>query len=92
MKTQKTHAYFLDFIPSSLKHDGLWGGTGIAWKSNNPGLSEEFPGEISPYNAISRQNLWHFKSKISGIKNLLCAKKQSIIKNSRILGGKLLGR
>ena len=92
LKTQKTHAYFLDFIPSSLKHDGLWGGIGIAWKSNNPGLSEEFPGEISPYNAISRQNLWHFKSKISGIKNLLCAKKQSIIKNSRILGGKLLGR
>ena len=49
LKMQKTHAYFLDFIPSSLKHDGLWGGIGIAWKSIIPDYPKEFPGEISSY-------------------------------------------
>jgi len=42
LKNQKTHAYYLDFIPSISKNDGLWGGLAIAWKSQTPGLAKEF--------------------------------------------------
>ena len=30
LENQNSHAYNLDFIPSSVKYDGLWGGLGVA--------------------------------------------------------------
>ena len=44
LKSQNSHAFYLDFMPSILKKDGLWGGFAIAWKSENPG-PKEFCGE-----------------------------------------------
>ena len=38
----KTLMLTLDFIPSTLKYDGLWGELAIAWRSDNPGPVEEF--------------------------------------------------
>ena len=45
LKHQKSHAYYLDFLPSMSKEDGLWGGFAIAWKSNSPGQKLEYEKE-----------------------------------------------
>jgi hypothetical protein len=52
LKHQDSHAYNLDFVTSSIKHDGLWGGLGVAIRSENPGRMKEFNGEFSPYNYL----------------------------------------
>ena len=52
LKHQDSHAHNLDFVTSSIKHDGLWGGLGVAIRSENPGRMKEFKGEFSPYNYL----------------------------------------
>lgn len=66
LKNQKSHAYNLDFIQSILKHDGLWGGFGIAWKSNNPGISTEFLNETSSYNFLALRSLFQLRRHLLG--------------------------
>ena len=56
LKKQDSHAYYLDFIPSVSKNDGLWGGLAIAWKSQTPGLAKEFAKEISSFTPVAIQN------------------------------------
>ena len=92
LETQDSHSYYLDFIPSILKADGLWGGLAIAWKSHKPGEVAEFSGEISSFNAISRQNTFHFSSKISNLKFHTVKMVNSIKANLQILFGKYLRR
>ena len=60
LEPQSSHAFYLDFIPSILKRDGLWGGFAIAWKSENPGRKQEFCGEKSIYSPVCWQNSFHF--------------------------------
>ena len=60
LQSQNSHAFYLDFIPSILKQDGLWGGFAIAWKSKSPGPQKELCGEKSSYSAVWWQNSFHF--------------------------------
>ena len=65
LKYQNSHAYYLDFVPSVLKHDGLWESLGIAWRSKNPGSKKEFLKESSSYFYLIR-NTFHKSSKFLG--------------------------
>lgn len=90
LQNQKSHAFYLDFIPSVLKHDGLWGGLGIAWRSKNPGPRKEFLNESSSYFSLSIRNTFHAASKFLGLKSFLFHKNQKIKSDLKILGGKIL--
>ena len=90
LKYQNSHAYYLDFVPSVLKHDGLWGGLGIAWRSKNPGSKKEFLKESSSYFLLSIRNTFHKSSKFLGLKSFLLDKIQRIKSNLKIFGGKIL--
>ncbi len=90
LKTQNTHAYFLDFIPSTLKYDGLWGGLAIAWRSDNPGPVKEFKGEISSYNVLAFISLFHLKSKVKNFKISISEKFQESLSKLKILYGRIL--
>ena len=90
LKTQNTHAYFLDFIPSTLKYDGLWGGLAIAWRSDNPGPVKEFKGEISSYNVLAFISLFHLKSKVKNFKISISEKFQESLSILKILSGRIL--
>lgn len=92
LKSQNSHAYYLDFIPSILKADGLWGGLAIAWKSEKSGSVKEFKGEKSSFPAVFRQSIFHSGSKIIHLNHWFAKFGQSTISNLRILCGKLLGR
>ena len=89
LKSQNTHAYFLDFIPSVLKHDGLWGGLAIAWRSEYPGPTNEYLGERSSYKWLKFQSLFYINSKMKTLRILLLKNIDSFICFLRILGGKL---
>jgi hypothetical protein len=92
LKSQSSHAFFLDFMPSILKEDGLWGGFAIAWKSENPGPKKEFLGEKSPYSLVWLQSIFHLKSMILQLKHFLSRVEQSSISKVRIFAGKILGK
>jgi hypothetical protein len=92
LKSQNSHAYYLDFIPSILKADGLWGGLAIAWKSQKRGSVNEFTGEKSSFPAVFRQSIFHSRSKIIHLNHWLTKFRQSTISKLSILCGKLLGR
>jgi hypothetical protein len=92
LKSQRSHAFYLDFIPSILKHDGFWGGVAIAWKSKSPGRKKEFCGEKSSYSIIMLQSSFHFKSKLLQLKLFLLQIWQNSISKLRIFFGKTLGK
>lgn len=92
LMSQKSHAYYLDFMPSVIKQDGLWGGLGIAWRSENPGPKKEFWGEKSSYFSLSLRNYFHAYSKFSLIKELLSSRIRMISNQLRIAGGKVIQR
>ena len=92
LQSQNSHAFYLDFIPSILKRDGLWGGFAIAWKSETPRPQKEFLGEESPYSAVWLQSSVHFKSKFLQLKHFFSQIVQNTISKLRICAGKILGR
>ena len=91
LKSQSSHAFYLDFMPSLLKEDGLWGGFAIAWNSENPGLKKEFLGEKSSYSIVVWQSIFHFKSRFVQTEHLLSQIWQNSISKLRIFVGKILG-
>jgi hypothetical protein len=92
LSKQASHAYCLDFISSTIKHDGLWGGLGIAYQSQNAGLVQEFAGEVSPYPWLALQNSFRLLPKIKAAKMKCSACMKSFINQLRIVTGKCLGR
>ena len=92
LKDQKTHAYYLDFVPSVSKEDGLWGGIAVAWKSETPGRYQEFKKEFSSYPPLLLQNYFQLSAHILFIKQKVYSTKQFLINKLRIYCGKLLGR
>jgi hypothetical protein len=92
LKSQNSHAFYLDFMPSILKKDGLWGGFAIAWKSENPGPKKEFLGEKSSYSAVWWKSSIHFSSKLLQINHFLCQIWENSTSKLRIFAGKILGR
>ena len=90
-KSQNSHAFYLDFMPSILKNDGLWGGFAIAWKSENPGPKKELCGEKSSYSAVWWQGSLYFSSKLLQLKLLLLQIWQNSISKLCISTGKILG-
>lgn len=85
---QDSHAYSLDLISSSIKHDGLWGGIGIAVRSNKSGLMKEFKGEFSPYKYLSAHHSMLFRMKISSLLSKLKMLHQRIKSKMRVkIGG-----
>ena len=92
LSLQNSHAFYLDFIPSILKWDGLWGGFAIAWKSENPGRKKEFCGEKSFYSPVCWQNTFHFQSKFLQLKQYLSQIGQNGISKLHIFAGKILGK
>lgn len=91
LKDQTSHAYYLDFITSIYKHDGLWGGLGLAYRSENPGLVNEFEGEISPYPMLALQNVLRPKPKIKFLLHRLNHGIQTFKNKGKVIGGKLRG-
>ena len=91
LKDQTSHAYYLDFITSVNKHDGLWGGLGLAYRSESPGLVNEFEGEISPYPMLALQNVLRLKPKVKSLLHLLKHKIQTFRNKGKVIGGKLRG-
>ena len=92
LKNQKSHAYYLDFIPSLSKKDGLWGGLAIAWKSQTPGLIKEFEKEMSSFIPVAIQNSFRIQRTITAIKAKASVFKQSTFSKLKITLGRLLGR
>ena len=85
---QDSHAYSLDLISSSIKHDGLWGGLGIAVRSEKSGLMKEFKGEFSPYNYLSVHHSMLFGRKFSNLFSKLMVPLQQLKSKVRIkIGG-----
>ena len=92
LESQSSHAFYLDFIPSILKRDGLWGGFAIAWKSKCPGPQKELYGEKSSYSAVWWQSSLHFSSKLLQLKHFLSQIWQNSISKLHIFAGKILGK
>ena len=92
LKNQKSHAYYLDFIPSISKNDGLWGGLSIAWRSKTPGLVKEFAKEMSSFAPVAIQNSFRVTPTITKIKESISVLKESTFSKFRITVGRLLGR
>ena len=92
LQNQKSHAYYLDFIPSISKNDGLWGGLAIAWKSKTPGLSKEFAKEMSSFSPIANQNSFRVTPTITAIKERISVLKEFTFSKIKITIGRLLGR
>ena len=92
LKNQKSHAYYLDFIPSVSKNDGLWGGLAIAWKSQTPGLAKEFEKEMSSFTPVAIQNSFRIHPTITATKSKASVFKQSTFSKLKITLGRLLGR
>jgi predicted O-methyltransferase YrrM len=89
LEQQNSHAYYLDFIPAMSKHDGLWGGFAIAWKSENPGPKKEYENEHSLFIPAVAQNIFRFNNILKNLKSYLKRKLQFTISSLRILGGKI---
>ena len=92
LKNQKSHAYYLDFIPSVSKNDGLWGGLAIAWKSQTPGLAKEFAKEISSFTPLAIQNSFRVTPRINKAKERISNFKESAFSKIRITAGRILGK
>jgi len=93
LQNQKSHAYYLDFIPSVSKKDGLWGGLAIAWKSlKTPGLIKEFEKEMSSFIPVAIQNSFRIQPAITATKAKASVFKQSTFSKLKITLGRLLGR
>ena len=92
LQNQKSHAYYLDFIPSVSKKDGLWGGLAIAWKSQTPGLIKEFEKEMSSFIPVAIQNSFRIQPAITATKAKASVFKQSTFSKLKITLGRLLGR
>ena len=92
LKNQKSHAYYLDFIPSVSKNDGLWGGLAIAWKSETPGLAKEFAQEISAFTPVAIQNSFRVTPRINTAKERISNFKESAFSKIRITAGRILGK
>lgn len=92
LKGQKKYRYYLDFITSTSKHDGLWGGMGIAFESENAGSTSEFDGELSPYPMLKLQNSMHLRPKIKAVLTKIQQAARRFISRGKIIGGRLLGR
>ena len=92
LKNQKSHAYYLDFIPSVSKKDGLWGGLAIAWKSQKPGLAKEFAKEISSFTPVAIQNSFRVTPRINTAKERISNFKESAFSKIRITAGRILGK
>ena len=92
LKNQKSHAYYLDFIPSVSKNDGLWGGIAIAWKSQTPGLAKEFAKEISSFTPVAIQNSFRVRPRINIAKERISNFKESAFSKIRITVGRILGK
>jgi hypothetical protein len=90
LQNQKSHAYYLDFIPSVSKSDGLWGGLAIAWKSQIPGHAQEFSKEISSFAPVAIQNYFQITPLINTTNIKLSAFKESAFSKIKITGGRLL--
>jgi len=91
LKNQDSHAYYLDFIPSVSKSDGLWGGLAIAWKSQTPGQAQEFAKEISSFAPVAIQNSFRIEPTITAIKAKASVFKESALSKIKITMGRLLG-
>jgi hypothetical protein len=89
LKHQQIHAYLMDFIPATLKDDGLWGDFAIAWQSDKQGPVREFKGELSSFSVMSFISLFHLKSKFYSLKVLITQKLQEVISQLRIISGKI---
>lgn len=63
LENQDSHAYNLDLINSSIKHDGLWGGIGVAFRSKKGGWMKEFEKEFSPYNYLLAHHSFQLNKK-----------------------------
>ena len=92
LKNQKSHAYYLDFITSVSKNDGLWGGIAIAWKSQTPGLAKEFTKELSSFVPVAIQHSFRVTPKINAIKERISGFMESAVSKIKITGGKIIGR
>ena len=92
LKNQDSHAYYLDFIPSVSKSDGLWGGLAIAWKSQTPGQTQEFAKEISTFTPVAIQNSFRIEPTITATKVKASFFKESAFSKIKIIMGRLLGR
>ena len=92
LKNQTSHEYYLDFITSVSKHDGLWGGLGLAYRSEHPGLLNEFEGEVSPYPMLALQNAMRLKPKIKSLLSRLNDRIQIFKNKGKVIGGKIRGR
>ena len=91
LKKQDSHAYYLDFIPSVSKNDGLWGGLAIAWKSQTPGLAKEFEKEMSSFIPVAIQNSFRIQSNITAAKAKVSVFNQPTFSKLKIALGRLLG-
>ena len=92
LKKHDSHAYYLDFIPSVSKNDGLWGGLAIAWKSQTPGLAKEFAKEISSFTPVAIQNSFRVMPRINTAKERISNFKESAFSKIRITAGRILGK
>lgn len=92
LKNQKSHSYYLDFIPSVSKKDGLWGGLAIAWRSKTSGQAKEFAKEMSSFAPVAIQNSFRVSPKINAIKVRISGLKESAVSKIKIAGGKIIGR
>jgi len=92
LQNQKSHAYYLDFIPSVSKMDGLWGGLAIAWKSETPGQAKEFAKEISSFKPVAIQNSFRVTPRINTAEERISNLKESAVSKIRIICGRLLGK
>jgi len=92
LKNQKSHAYYLDFIPSVSKKDGLWGGLAIAWKSKTPGHANEFVREMSSFAPVAIQNSFRVTPRINTAKERISNFKESAFSKIRITAGRILGK
>jgi len=92
LTSQNSHSFYLDFMPSIIKEDGLWGGFAIAWKSENPGAKKEFLGEKSPYSVVCLQSIFHLKSMLLQLKHFISRIEQNSISKLRIFAAKILGK
>ena len=92
LKKQNSHAYYLDFITSISKSDGLWGGLAIAWKSDHAGPQVEFKREFSSFKIINFQNELRIFQKIKSIKNSFNKFFNFLSTKIRIYGGNLINK
>lgn len=88
LENQNSHAYNLDFISSSVKYDGLWGGLGVVWRSEKPVQQKQFLKEKSLYNIAYLQSLLEIKGNLVSFQRLSFVKIKLIICKLKIFLGK----